>query len=70
MFVLRTGIGSRDLPSGLEASSLTVRRRRREWNDIDLWKQIYRKLLSEMHASHRVDFAEVLIDGGLIKAQP
>ena len=68
VFLLRTGIGWRDLPSELGASSRTVRRRLKEWNEMDLWNQIHQKLLSELRACGQVDLEEVLIDGGLVKA--
>lgn len=68
VFMLKTGIGWRDLPSELGASSRTVRRRLREWNEQDLWSRIFEQLLAKLRSAGRVDLAEVLIDGGLIKA--
>ena len=68
VFLLKTGIGWRDLPSELGASSRTVRRRLKEWNELGLWDKIFHQLLTKLRAAGRVDLAEVLIDGGLIKA--
>jgi hypothetical protein len=53
LFVLKTGIGRRDLPTELEASVKTVRMLLKE---------------SSESASGRLDLAEVLIDVGLVKA--
>lgn len=68
VFMLKTGIGWRDLPTELGASEKTVRRRLKDWNELDLWVQIFERLLTKLRAAGRVDLAEVLIDGGLIKA--
>jgi transposase len=68
LFMLKTGIGWRDLPTELGASEKTVRRRLKAWNDSGLWTAIFRRLLTKLRAAGRLDLAEVLIDGGLIKA--
>ena len=68
VFMLKTGIGWRDLPTELGASEKTVRRRLNEWNECELWDQIFERLLTKLRAAGCVDLAEVLIDGGLIKA--
>jgi transposase len=68
MFVLKTGIGWRDLPTEMGASEKTVRRRLNEWTDSGLWAEVFEHLLTQANAKGRLDMAEVLIDGGLIKA--
>ena len=68
LFMLKTGIGWRDLPTELGASEKTVRRRLNTWKDLDLWTAIFHQLLTKLRAAGRLDLAEVLIDGGLIKA--
>uniref|UniRef100_UPI001423DFE9 transposase n=1 Tax=Thalassoroseus pseudoceratinae TaxID=2713176 RepID=UPI001423DFE9 len=68
VFLLKTGIGWRDLPIELGASSRTVRRRLKQWTDMGLWTAISIRLLARLRAAGRLDVAEVLIDGGLIKS--
>ena len=68
VFMLKTGIGWRDLPTELGASEKTVRRRLKTWSEQGLWKAIYHKLLTKLRVTGRLDLAEVLIDAGLIKA--
>jgi transposase len=68
LFMLKTGIGWRDLPTELGASEKTVRRRLNAWKQQGLWTAIFHQLLSKLRAAGRLDLAEVLIDGGLIKA--
>lgn len=68
VFLLKTGIGWRDLPMELGASSRTVRRRLKEWTDQGVWARIAQQLLTRLRTLGRLDLAEVLIDGGLVKA--
>ena len=68
LFLLKTGIGYRDLPTELGSSEKTVRRRLKAWTDAGLWEAISLRLLTKLRAAGRLDLAEVLIDGGLVKA--
>lgn len=68
VFVLKTGIGWRDLPTELGASISTVRRRLKQWNEIGLWQAIHEHLLARLRSCDAVQLEEVLIDGGLVKA--
>ena len=68
VFFLKTGIGWRDLPTELGASQCTVRRRLKAWTEVGLWDAITEQLLAKLRAAGRLDVAEVLIDGGLVKA--
>jgi transposase len=68
LFMLKTGIGWRDLPTELGASEKTVRRRLNDWKELGLWNAIHQQMLAKLRAAGRLDLAEVLIDGGLIKA--
>jgi len=68
LFMLKTGIGWRDLPTELGASEKTVRRRLKAWSEQELWTAIFHQLLTKLRAAGRLDLEEVLIDGGLIKA--
>ena len=68
LFMLKTGIGWRDLPTELGASEKTVRRRLNDWKEQGLWLRIFHQLLARLRAAGRLDLAEVIVDGGLIKA--
>ena len=68
LFVLRTGIAWEYLPLEMGASEKTVRRRLKQWSQSGLWNQIFHQLLAKLRAAGKVDLAEVLIDGGLVKA--
>jgi len=68
VFLLKTGLGWRDLPTEMGASEKTVRRRLKTWSEQGLWTAIFHQLLTRLRACGRLDLAEVLVDGGLIKA--
>lgn len=68
LFVLKTGIAWDDLPLELGCSEKTCRRRLREWTEAGLWTKIFHRLLAKLRAAGRLDLAEVLVDGGLVKA--
>lgn len=68
VFMLKTGIGWRDMPSELGACERTVRQRLKEWSEQGLWGKIFHQLLAKLNAVGAVDLADVLIDGGLVKA--
>lgn len=68
LFMLKTGIGWRELPTEMGASEKTVRRRLKAWSEQRLWQRVYSQLLAKLRAAGRLDLAEVLVDGGLIKA--
>ena len=68
LFMLKTGIGWRDLPTELGASEKTVRRRLKAWSEQGLWERIFHQLLAKLRAVGRLDLVDVLVDGGLIKS--
>lgn len=68
VFMLKSGIGYRDLPTEMGASEKTVRRRLKQWTEQGLWMTIFHQLLARLRAKGRLDLAHVLIDGGLLKA--
>lgn len=68
VFMLKTGIGYRRLPTELGASEKTVRRRLKSWAEIGFWEAIFEQLLTKLRRTGPLDLAEVLIDGGLVKA--
>ena len=68
VFRLKTGIGWRDLPLEMGASQCTVRRRLKEWTELGLFASIVERLLTRLKVDGRLELAEVLVDGGLLKA--
>ena len=68
LLMLKTGIGWRDLPNEVREGEKTVHRRLKEWTNQGLWSAICEQLLAKLRAIGRLDVAEVLIDGGLVKA--
>jgi len=68
VFMLKTGIGWRDMPSELGACEKTVRARLKQWSEQGLWGRIFEQLLAKLNSIGAIDLAEVLIDGGLVKA--
>lgn len=68
VFRAKTGLGWRDLPTEMGASQCTVRRRLKEWTELGLFSRIVNRLLTRLKADGRLDLADVLIDGGLLKA--
>lgn len=68
VFRAKTGLGWRDLPTEMGASQCTVRRRLKEWTELGLFQAIVERLLTRLKADGRLELADVLIDGGLLKA--
>ena len=68
LFVLKTGIAWEYLPLEMGASEKTVRRRLKQWSESGLWERVFHELLSKLRAAGKIDLAEVLVDGGLVKA--
>jgi transposase len=69
LFVLKTGIGWKDLP--LEAfgcSYRTCQRRLKEWTERGLWQQIHELFLAKLRGTDQLDWSRVLIDCSLVKA--
>lgn len=68
VFRLKTGISWRNLPIEMGASQCTVRRRLKEWIELGLFAAIVKRLLTRLKRDGRLELAEVLIDGGPLKA--
>lgn len=68
VFRAKTGLGWRDLPTEMGASQCTARRRLKEWTELGLFSRIVNRLLTRLKADGRLELADVLIDGGLLKA--
>jgi len=69
VFVLKTGIGWKDLPQdAFGCSYRTCQRRLKEWTETGLWQRIHEHLLAKLRAADQLDFSRVLIDCSLVKA--
>ena len=68
VYLLKTGIAFRNLPTLMGASEKTVGHRLKTWNDMGLWDQIFEQLVTKLRIAGRLDVAEVPIDDGLLKA--
>ena len=68
LWILRTGARWKDLP--LEyPSSTTCWRRLQEWEEANLWLDIWRTFLSELDEKHRLDWSESFADASFAPAK-
>jgi transposase len=69
LFVLKTGIGWKDLPTeAFDVSYKTCTRRIDEWTDQGLWQQIHERFLAKLRGADLLDWSRVLVDCSLVKA--
>ena len=68
LWVLRSGARWRDLPERYPSAS-TCWRRLRDWEEEDLWLQIWRVFLSALDAQGRLNWDEVFMDGSFASAK-
>jgi transposase len=68
LWVLRSGARWRDLPQRYPSAS-TCWRRLRDWEEEDLWLQIWRVFLSALDAQGRLNWDEVFLDGSFASAK-
>jgi len=68
LLVLRTGASWRDLPPWYPSAS-TCWRRLKEWEEQDLWLEVWRAFLSELDAAGALDWQEAFIDGSFAPAK-
>ena len=69
LFVLKTGIGWKDLPT--EAFGVFYKRCNRridEWTDQGIWQQIHELFLAKLRGADQLDWSRVLVDCSLVKA--
>ena len=50
LFVLRTGVAWRDLPTTFGCPGVTCWQRLRDWQAAGVWQQLHERLLAELHA--------------------
>jgi transposase len=69
VFVLKTGIGWKDLPTeAFGVSYKTCTRRIDEWTDQGIWQQIHELFLAKLRGADLLDWSRVLVDCSLVKA--
>ena len=69
LFVLKTGIGWKDLPTeAFGVSYKTCTRRIDEWTTQGIWQQIHELFLAKLRGADLLDWSRVLVDCGLVKA--
>ena len=69
LFVLKTGIGWKDLPTeAFGVSYKTCTRRIDEWTDQGIWQQIHELFLAKLRGADLLDWSRVLVDCSLVKA--
>jgi transposase len=69
LFVLKTGIGWKDLPTeAFEVSYKTCQRRIAQWSAIGLWQQMHELFLAKLRGADLLDWSRVLVDSSFAKA--
>jgi len=69
LFVLKTGIGWKDLPTeAFDVSYKTCQRRIAEWSAIGLWQQMHKLFLAKLRGVDQLDWSRVLVDCSFAKA--
>jgi transposase len=69
LFVLKTGIGWKDLPTeAFDVSYKTCTRRLAEWTEQGIWQQMHELLLAKLRGAEELDWSRVLVDCSLVKA--
>ena len=69
LFVLKTGIGWKDLPTeAFGVSYKTCTRRIDEWTAQGIWQQIHELFLAKLRGADLLDWSRVLVDCSLVKA--
>ena len=69
LFVLKTGIGWKDLPTeAFGVSYKTCTRRIADWTGIGLWQRMHELFLAKLRSADQLDWSRVLVDCSLVKA--
>jgi transposase len=69
IFVLRTGIPWREMPSELGCGSgMTCLRRLKRWHKRGVFKKLYELLLAELNGADKIDWSRALVDSATTKA--
>jgi len=69
LFVFKTGIRWRDLPSELGfGSGVTCWRRLRDWHAAGVWEQLHALLLAKLREAGQLDFSRAAVDSSSVRA--
>ena len=69
LFVLKTGIGWKDLPTeAFDVSYKTCTRRIDGWTAQGIWQQIHELFLAKLRGADLLDWSRVLVDCSQVKA--
>ena len=69
LFVLKTGIGWKDLPTeAFGVSYKTCLRRIAQWTSQGIWQRMHELLLAKLRKANALDWSRVLVDCSLVKA--
>src|SRR5438067_13592295 len=70
LYVLRTGIAWRHLPTELGwGSGVTCWRRLREWQRRGVWRKLHRAMLDRLAAADRIDWTRAALDSRSLPAK-
>ncbi len=69
MYVLRTGVAWRDVPSeAVGCSGVTAWRRLRDWTEAGVWPRLHAALLTELRRADLLDLDDCAVDGSHVRA--
>lgn len=69
LFVLKTGMGWKDLPmEAFGVSYKTCLRRIRQWSRLGLWQQMHELFLAKLRSADQLDWSRALVDCSQVKA--
>lgn len=69
LFVLKTGISWKDLPTeAFGCSYKTCLRRLKEWSKLGLWQQMHQLFLAKLRSGEQLDWSRALVDCSQVKA--
>jgi transposase len=69
MYVLRTGVAWRDVPTEtVGCSGVTAWRRLRDWTEAGVWPRLHAALLAELRRAGLLDLNDCSVDGSHVRA--
>jgi transposase len=69
LFVLKTGIAWKDLPTeAFGCSYKTCTRRIQEWSRLGVWERMHKLFLSKLRGADQLDWSRALVDCSQVKA--
>lgn len=69
LYVLRTGVAWRDVPTEtVGCSGVTAWRRLRDWTEAGVWPRLHAALLAELRSADLLDLDDCAVDGSHVRA--